>query len=108
MCTQPSQSSQKQQRMSSQNQQSQSSQKQLSQPSKKQQYQTSKKLISQKYLVQFPKHIVPNIIDVIEIVGDGNCGFRAIASLLGYTEDGWPMVRRELDNELRSNISLIV
>jgi hypothetical protein len=44
--------------MSSQNQQSQSSQKQLSQPSKKQQYQTSKKLISQKYLVQFPKHII--------------------------------------------------
>ncbi|KAK2373976.1 protein FAR1-RELATED SEQUENCE [Trifolium repens] len=98
VCTQPSQSSQKQQ--------SQSSQKQLSQPSKKQQYQTSKKLISQKYLVQFPKHIIPHIIDVIEIVGDGNCGFRAIASLLGYTEDGWPMVCRELDNELRSNINL--
>ncbi|KAK2383491.1 protein FAR1-RELATED SEQUENCE [Trifolium repens] len=106
VCTQPSQSSQKQQRMSSQNQQSQSSQKQISQPSKKQQYQTSKKLISHKYLVQFPKHIIPHIIDVIEIVGDGNCGFKAIASLLGYTEDGWPMVRRELDNELRSNISL--
>ncbi|KAK2366952.1 PKS-NRPS hybrid synthetase [Trifolium repens] len=106
VCTQASQSSQKQQRMSSQNQQSQSSQKQLSQPSKKQQYQTSKKLISHKYLVQFPKHLIPHIIDVIEIVGDGNCGFRAIASLLGYTEDGWPMVRRELGNELRSNISL--
>jgi hypothetical protein len=64
VCTQPSQSSQKQQSQSSQKQLSQPSMKQLSQPSKKQQTQTSKKLISQKYLVQFPKHIAPHIIDV--------------------------------------------
>lgn len=89
-------------------QQSESSHKQPSQkqPSQKQLSQTSKKQTSQQYLAQFPMHIHPHIIDIIEIMGDGNCGFRAIASLLGYTEDGWPMVRRELDNELKSNNSL--
>ncbi|KAK2419347.1 hypothetical protein QL285_041453 [Trifolium repens] len=48
------------------------------------------------------------IVDIIKVNADGNCGFRAIASLLGYTEDGWPIVRRELDNELRSNNSLYI
>ncbi|CAJ2663585.1 unnamed protein product [Trifolium pratense] len=37
---------------------------------------------------------------------DGNCGFRAVASLLGYTEEGWSIVRRELDEELRNNNNL--
>ncbi|GAU43672.1 hypothetical protein TSUD_302350 [Trifolium subterraneum] len=31
---------------------------------------------------------------------------KAIAYLLGYTEDGWPVIRRELDNELTTNNSL--
>jgi hypothetical protein len=100
ICTQLSQSSQKQ---VSQNRLSQTSQRT---PSQKKPSQSSQKKPSHEYLVQFPKHIHPHIVDIIETVPDGNCGFRAIASLLGYTEDGWPMVRRELDNELRNNNSL--
>ncbi|KAI5394304.1 hypothetical protein KIW84_061117 [Lathyrus oleraceus] len=40
------------------------------------------------------------IEDVVNVESDGNCGFRVIASLHGYGEDGWPMVRRELGLEI--------
>ncbi|KAI5439944.1 hypothetical protein KIW84_025343 [Lathyrus oleraceus] len=77
---------------------SQSSQRQ-SQPS-----QTSKKIkLSKKqpqFIVQFPNHIRSYIEDVVNVESDGNCGFRVIASLHGYGEDGWSMVRRELGLEL--------
>ncbi|KAI5400827.1 hypothetical protein KIW84_065620 [Lathyrus oleraceus] len=78
--------------------QSQSSQRQ-SQPS-----QASKKIkLSKKqpqFILQFPNHIRSYIEDVVNVESDGNCGFRVIASLHGYGEDGWPMVRRELGLEL--------
>ena len=32
--------------------------------------------------------------------GDGNCGFRAIAACLGYSEDNWRQIRLDLQNEL--------
>jgi alpha-glucosidase len=90
--------------------QKQPSQKQPYQPSSSQkqpsQKQLSHKQPTKKYLEQFPKSIHPYIVDIVDVEPDGNCGFRAIASLLGYTVDGWPIVRRELDNELRNNISL--
>ncbi|KAI5417739.1 hypothetical protein KIW84_042378 [Lathyrus oleraceus] len=77
---------------------SQSSQRQ-SQPS-----QTSKKLKLSKnqpqFILQFPNHIRSYIEDVVNVESDGNCGFRVIASLHGYGEDGWPMVRRELGLEI--------
>ncbi|KAI5406653.1 hypothetical protein KIW84_053115 [Lathyrus oleraceus] len=38
-------------------------------------------------------------IGILRIM-NGNCGFRVIASLHGYGEDGWPMVRRELGLEI--------
>ncbi|KAI5391986.1 hypothetical protein KIW84_076689 [Lathyrus oleraceus] len=41
-----------------------------------------------------------SFIDVVNVESDGNCGFRVIASLHGYGEDGWSMVRRELGLEL--------
>ncbi|XP_034229735.1 uncharacterized protein LOC117638738 [Prunus dulcis] len=34
---------------------------------------------------------------------DGNCGFRAIAGLLGYGENSWRKVKRELLNELEND-----
>jgi hypothetical protein len=81
---------------------SQSSQRQ-SQPS-----QTSKKFkLSKKqpqskkhFTLQFPNHIRTYIEDVVNVISDGNCGFRVIASLHGYGEDGCSMVRRELGLEL--------
>ena len=34
------------------------------------------------------------------MLGDGNCGFRATASALGYGEDEWLFIRRSLMEEL--------
>ncbi|CAK8532945.1 unnamed protein product [Lathyrus sativus] len=83
---------------------SQSSQKK-SQPS-----QASKKLklsqssqSSKQFILQFPNHIKSYIDDVVNVVSDGNCGFRVITSLHGYGEYGWPMVRRDLGLEIIYN-----
>ncbi|CAK8566494.1 unnamed protein product [Lathyrus sativus] len=43
------------------------------------------------------------IDNVVNVVSDGNCGFRVIASLHGYGEDRWPMVRRDLRLEIIHN-----
>ncbi|XP_058742469.1 uncharacterized protein LOC131614956 [Vicia villosa] len=42
----------------------------------------------------------PFIDDFVDVRDDGNCGFRAIASLHGYGTDGWSMVRRDLEKEI--------
>ncbi|KAH9753465.1 protein FAR1-RELATED SEQUENCE [Citrus sinensis] len=39
-----------------------------------------------------------------DVVADGNCGFRAIADLIGLGEDGWVQVRKDLLNELYSHL----
>ncbi|XP_058768861.1 uncharacterized protein LOC131642657 [Vicia villosa] len=59
--------------------------------------QTSKNKESDKYIVQFPDYIRPFIDDIVDVRDDGNCGFRAIASLHGYGTDGWSMVRQDLE-----------
>ncbi|XP_027189436.1 uncharacterized protein [Cicer arietinum] len=38
---------------------------------------------------------------IIDVVADGNCEFRATAALLGWTEESWPLVRTQLDKEIR-------
>ncbi|XP_058749864.1 uncharacterized protein LOC131622860 [Vicia villosa] len=45
-------------------------------------------------------YIRPFIDDIVDVRDDGNCGFRAIASLHGYGTDGWSMVRRDLEKEI--------
>nr|KAJ0190227.1 hypothetical protein LSAT_V11C800422000 [Lactuca sativa] len=42
----------------------------------------------------------PYIIHIQDVEGDGNCGFRAISVCLGYGEDDWLYVRRQLLDEL--------
>ncbi|XP_050889988.1 uncharacterized protein LOC127095326 [Lathyrus oleraceus] len=69
--------------------------------------QTSKKKPSNKFTLQFPNHIILFIDDTVDIKSDGNYGFRVIASLHGYGEDGWSMVHRDLDNEIRSSRSCL-
>ncbi|CAK8538509.1 unnamed protein product [Lathyrus sativus] len=96
-----------------QSQPSQTSKKlKLSQTSQKksQTSQASKKLklsqssqSSKQFIIQFPNHIRSYIDDVVNVVSDGNCGFRVIASLHGFGEDGWPMVRRDLGLEIIHN-----
>ncbi|CAK8564412.1 unnamed protein product [Lathyrus sativus] len=77
---------------------------------KSQPSQASKKLklsqssqLSKQFILQFPNHIRSYIDDVVNVVSDGNCGFRVIASLHGYGEDGWPMVHRDLGLEIIHN-----
>ncbi|KAI5430046.1 hypothetical protein KIW84_034574 [Lathyrus oleraceus] len=76
---------------------------QPSQTSKKIKLSKKKIKLSKKqpqFIVQFPNHIRSYIEDVVNVESDGNCGFRVIALLHGYGEDGWSMVRRELGLEL--------
>ncbi|XP_058752124.1 uncharacterized protein LOC131625261 [Vicia villosa] len=88
---------------------SQSSQKQsqASQTSRKQsQSKKQSQAKDEDFTLQFPCHIRPYITEIVNVVADGNCGFRAIASWHGYSEDGWAMVRRDLDMELREKKDL--
>ncbi|KAJ9540010.1 hypothetical protein OSB04_026516, partial [Centaurea solstitialis] len=52
------------------------------------------------YIDQFPSIFHPYIMQVEDVKGDGNCGFRAIAVWLGRHEDEWPSVRHDLMEEL--------
>ncbi|XP_052728461.1 uncharacterized protein LOC128195266 [Vigna angularis] len=49
---------------------------------------------------QFHSTTHPFIVDVVDVVADGHCGYRCIAALLGLGEDSWPVVRNELYKEL--------
>ena len=48
----------------------------------------------------------PYIQLINDVSVDGNCGYRAIASLMGYDDDGWKQVRKDMLNELISYRSL--
>ena len=39
------------------------------------------------YLFQFPVFLHEYIGDIVDLGQDGNCGFRAIANLLGWSEE---------------------
>lgn len=45
----------------------------------------------------------PYIQLIKDVPADGNCGYRAIASLVGYGVDGWKQVRKDMLNELISH-----
>ncbi|XP_022027111.1 uncharacterized protein LOC110928405 [Helianthus annuus] len=49
---------------------------------------------------EIPKIFHPYVIHIEDVVGDGNCGFRAIAACLGYGEDQWLYVKEQLLHEL--------
>nr|XP_027187201.1 uncharacterized protein LOC113785056 [Cicer arietinum] len=69
---------------------------QSSQRSARQQSQSSQ----HSFKTQFPTYIRPYIEDIVDVVADGNFGFRAIAALLGWTEESWALVRSQLDKEI--------
>ncbi|XP_057445785.1 uncharacterized protein LOC130737925 [Lotus japonicus] len=54
------------------------------------------------YLGYLPSFFLPYIDEVIDVVGDGNCGYRAVAALLGHPEgqNGWHSIREKLMEEL--------
>ncbi|BFG25109.1 hypothetical protein CerSpe_113830 [Prunus speciosa] len=49
----------------------------------------------------FPKHMLIHIRGAQDVKSDGNCGFRAIGSLMRFGDNAWRKVRRDLLKELR-------
>jgi len=49
---------------------------------------------------QFPIGIHPYIIDVVDVVADGHCGYHVVAALLGMGEELWVVVRMDLHKKL--------
>jgi len=45
----------------------------------------------------------PYIEGIVDVIGDGHCGFRAIAESMGLTEQSHVMVRRALIKELKEH-----
>ncbi|GFS38078.1 hypothetical protein Acr_00g0055500 [Actinidia rufa] len=57
------------------------------------------------YIDCFPASLRQYIRNVKDVASDGNCGFRAIAGLMGIgEEDGWVQVRRDLLTELNLHV----
>ena len=52
------------------------------------------------YLSQYPGFLHPYIDDIIDVGDDGNCGFRAIAALLGWGEKSWTLIQTQLDTQI--------
>ena len=42
----------------------------------------------------------PHIASTVNVEGDGNCGFRSVAVALGFPENQWGFIRKELQREL--------
>ena len=55
-------------------------------------------------MLSFPVGLRPYIRHVKDVSADGNCGFRAIAGLVGLTEDGWRQVRKDLLQKLLTHV----
>ncbi|XP_028108653.1 uncharacterized protein LOC114307442 [Camellia sinensis] len=55
------------------------------------------------YVNAFPSGLKPYIKFVKDVAADGNCGFRAIATSIGHTEDDWAQVRHDLLGELHTH-----
>ena len=51
-------------------------------------------------LDQFHPNMHQYIADIVDVKADGNCGYRAIAALLGMGEESWSLVRNHLLREL--------
>ncbi|XP_061990742.1 uncharacterized protein LOC133709124 [Rosa rugosa] len=58
--------------------------------------------LTTKYNCQFRVGIQPYIIGAYDVESDGNCGYRVVASAMGFGRKSWRRVRRDLLNELDS------
>ncbi|XP_058727480.1 uncharacterized protein LOC131598969 [Vicia villosa] len=54
------------------------------------------------YIDEMPLFMHKYIYNIVDVGGDGNCGYRAVADLLGKGENNHTLVRRELIMELTS------
>jgi len=57
------------------------------------------------YISQIPNIMRPYIEDIVNVRGDGNCGFRVIARHMGFNEEDHVLVRHALINELKNHKS---
>jgi len=57
------------------------------------------------YISQIPNIMRPYIEEIINVRGDGNCGFRVIARHMGFNEEDHFLVRHALINELKNHKS---
>ncbi|CAM8905633.1 unnamed protein product [Rhodiola kirilowii] len=55
------------------------------------------------YINQLPVVMHHYISDIVDVAPDDHCGFRAIAALIGYGEEGWMQVRFDLIDEIQQN-----
>ena len=57
-------------------------------------------------LFLWPNHIAyilpPYLFDWIDVIGDGNCGFRTIAVTELGAEEAWPLLRRVTSLEMET------
>ncbi|KAI9913286.1 hypothetical protein PsorP6_006342 [Peronosclerospora sorghi] len=56
--------------------------------------------VSKKKKMRLPTVLLPSIVSVVDVFGDGNCGYRALAVSLGRPEDDLKLVRTELYHEI--------
>ena len=63
------------------------------------------RMFSANYIEHVPHFMREYVFDMREVTSDGNCGFRAIAEMMGLTEQNWYSVCQDMINELRQNFA---
>lgn len=57
------------------------------------------------YLESVSLYMQPHVYSIFDVIRDGHCVFRAIVGLLGFEEDSWKKIRKDLADELRRHSS---
>jgi len=55
------------------------------------------------YISQIPHLMRPYVEDIVNVRGDGNCGFRVVARHMGLNEEDHVLIRHALINELKNH-----
>ena len=58
-----------------------------------------KSLKSNPFVNEFPVALQSYIHHIKDVALDGNCGFRTLADLMGFGENGWFQMRNDMLNE---------
>lgn len=55
------------------------------------------------YLNCFPDNVHEHISSLVDVIADGNCGYRVIAVAIGLEQSDWPTIRKAVQTELMAN-----
>ncbi|KAL8483604.1 hypothetical protein ACS0TY_026333 [Phlomoides rotata] len=58
------------------------------------------------FMDRLPSTFIAHISGTKDVLGDGYCGFRCVAELVGFPQESWGRVRGELYHELSKNCEL--